>query len=64
MIEGEPAAIPVTTPVEGITVARLVLFEVQVPPVKASDKEIVNPGHTDEGPVTGAVARTVTFIVT
>jgi hypothetical protein len=57
---GVPAATPVTTPVEGSTVARPVLLDVHIPPDIALVKLIVKPGQTDEGPVTAAVGSTVT----
>ena len=49
-----PAATPYTIPVVGSTVpaAVLLLLQVRVPPVSvASLNVIVNPAHTDEGPV-------------
>ena len=64
IISGLPAATPVTTPVLELTVARELLEDVHVPLSTASDKVMVNPGHTLPGPVTGDVGKTVTVCVT
>ena len=61
---GLPAATPVTTPVEGFTVASPVLLDVHVPPEIELVKVMVKPEQTDVGPVTGAVGSTVTDCVT
>ena len=64
-----PAPTPYTTPVTGSTVptAVLLLLQVPVPPkAVASDKVIVNPVHTDDGPVivpADGVVITLTFRV-
>ena len=46
-----PGDTPVTTPVVEPTVATDVVPLVQVPPVVASANVIVEPAHTDVGPV-------------
>ena len=62
-----PAATPVTTPVEALTVAVAVLDDVQTPPAVTSDKVVVEPSHTEVVPVIAATvgnALIVTVVVT
>ena len=49
-----PAATPVTTPVEALTVAVAVLDDVQTPPAVTSESVVVAPAHTDVVPVIAA----------
>ena len=56
-----PAATPVTTPVDALTVAVAVLDDVQTPPAVTSDKVVVAPSHTEVVPV---IAATVGWAVT
>ena len=59
-----PANTPDTTPVVAPTVAFAVEVLLQVTPVVTSLRVIVEPSHTDDGPVIGAgVALTVTITV-
>lgn len=46
-----PAATPLTTPVAGLTVAKAALLLLQVPPLTASVNVMVEPAHTDDGPL-------------
>ncbi len=50
---GKPAETPVTTPVAATTVADARLLLLHVPPVVASLRLMVLPGHTVVGPVIG-----------
>ena len=62
-----PAAKPVTTPVDALTVAVAVLDDVQTPPAVTSDKVVVAPSHTEVVPVIAATvgnALIVTVVVT
>ena len=62
-----PAATPVTTPVDALTVAVAVLDDVQTPPAVTSDKVVVAPSHTEVVPVIAATAGNaliVTVVVT
>ena len=62
-----PAATPVTTPVDALTVAVAVLEDVQTPPAVTSDKVVVAPSHTEVVPVIAATvgnALIVTVVVT
>ena len=62
-----PAATPVTTPVDALTVAVAVLDDVQTPPAVTSDKVVVEPSHTEVVPVIAATvgnALIVTVVVT
>jgi hypothetical protein len=62
-----PAATPVTTPVDALTVAVAVLEDVQTPPAVTSDKVVVEPAHTEVVPVIAATvgnALIVTVVVT
>ena len=62
-----PAATPVTTPVDALTVAVAVLDDVQTPPAVTSDKVVVAPSHTEVVPVIAATvgnALIVTVVVT
>lgn len=59
-----PAATPVTTPVDGFTVAMPGEVLDHVPPGVASFKVIVLPAHTAEGPEIGCSGFTVTEVVT
>ncbi len=62
-----PAAIPVTTPVDALIVATLVVTDFQTPPLVASDKVVVCPTHTVVVPVMAAIvgkAFTVTVVLT
>ena len=62
-----PAATPVTTPVDALTVAVAVLDDVQTPPAVASAKAVVAPSHTEVVPVITATvgnALIVTVVVT
>ena len=66
MIVVEPELTPVTTPVEGLTVAAVALVELHVPPVVpvASDSWMVLPLHTVVAPVIApAVDGAFTLIV-
>ena len=57
---GTPADTPVTTPVDGPTVASEVLLLLQVPPDVASVRVIVEPGHTAATPpIAAGVGLTV-----
>lgn len=58
-----PTEIPVTMPVAGSTVARVVSVELQYPPATVLASVIVNPIQTFEGPVDAVVAATVTCFV-
>jgi hypothetical protein len=58
-----PALPPVTTPLAGSTVAKLVLALLHVPPGTALLSVRVAPVHTLLMPVMGAVAFTVTVII-
>jgi hypothetical protein len=59
-----PANTPVTTPVVAPTLAMVVGVLLQVIPVVTSLNVMVEPSHTDDGPVIGAgVALTVTITV-
>ena len=62
-----PAATPVTTPVDALTVAVAVLDDVQTPPDVTSAKAVVAPSHTEVVPVIAATvgnALIVTVVVT
>ncbi len=50
-----PAAIPVTTPVDALIVATLVVTDFQTPPLVASDKVVVCPTHTVVVPVIDSI---------
>jgi hypothetical protein len=66
VIVADPAATPVTTPVE-LTVATAVLDEVQTPFAVALASAVVEPAHTSVVPVIAAttgIALTVTAVVT
>ena len=64
MIVGVPAATPVTTPVEPMTVAWLVVPLVHVPPPVAELSDVVLPTQTLAVPVMAAgLALTVTVAV-
>jgi hypothetical protein len=54
VIKVEPDACPEIIPVTESIVATVVVPLCQVPPVIASDRVIVNPGHTVIGPLIGA----------
>ena len=56
-----PAATPVTMPVL-VTVAKVLLLLLQVPPVAGCDSVTVAPTHTAVGPL--ILPATATFIVT
>ena len=58
-----PAATPVTTPVEALTVAVAILDDVQTPPAVTSASVVVAPAHTDVVPVI-AVTTGKALIVT
>jgi hypothetical protein len=51
-----PAAMPVTNPVDALTVAIAVLLLLQVPPAVASDKVLVPPTVVVATPAIGAGA--------
>ena len=53
---------PVTTPVP-LTVAKTVLLLLHVPPLIASDNGVVEPTHTVDKPVIGAVVVAITVTV-
>lgn len=48
-----PAETPVTTPVDGLTVATAVLLLVHVPPATLSVNVIEDPTHVPDGPPIG-----------
>jgi hypothetical protein len=50
-----PAATPVTTPVEALTVATLALLLLHVPPVKKLDSVWLVPGQSNLVPITGPI---------
>ena len=58
-----PAAAPVTTPVEALTVAVAVFELVQTPPAVKLASDVVAPAHTDVVPVIAATVGKA-FIVT
>jgi hypothetical protein len=67
VIVAVPAATPVITPLEALTVAMPVLEELYVPPVVVEVNVVVEPIHTDAVPVSAATVGavfTVTSLVT
>jgi hypothetical protein len=63
LITAVPELMPVTTPVEALTVATLVLLLLHVPVPEELLNVVVRPGHTVKVPVLAEGAITVTTLV-
>jgi hypothetical protein len=63
VIDEDPAASPLTTPVANPMDAMDVLLLLQVPPVVASLRVMLFPWQTTDGPVMGESGKTTTLLV-